>query len=342
MSLEFDQPTTDKYSELLQDLHNSMNVIATYDLSANKALKNLLKLGRNLDIHPKSIIYQEGATAEFLYIVSKGLVKLTTYLPNGKAKIVRICQAGSLFGLESLLGYNYQFYAHSISSAKLVMIPKTHALNLKKNNPKLYSQILENVFCSLQNDEKWNAEFTSGSVKARVARILCYLCYLHQSNKGIQLICGEDMAALASATIESISRVLAEFKRAGLITAYVDDDKLKYNCDLKTLLLFTMDDKQVFKSHESHKEQRRCRRGYINTTADVFINHDYIDTAKVINYSRQGVFLKFSEAVSLTEDENITICLHKAQHNKIGKEIRGKVVRRTQQGVAVQISEEIK
>lgn len=301
--------------------------------------KQLIRSGRRMEFNPKEMIYQEGIKAEYVYYINRGLIKQTIFLPNGKPKIVSINQSGSLFGLEALLNRAYNFHCYSMSYCEITAIPKASFSNLKYESPVCYSRILENLFYALQTNEKWNAEFCTGTIKARVARILCFLIVLNDLEESFPLISGEDMSAMASTTIESVSRILAGFKRSGILTPVTVRNELRYTYDIDKLLLYTTDDKKLLENHETKEEQRQFRRSYISSKADIYIDDEYVDTGVIRDYSQQGVFLDFNHLLEIPNCKQLTIRIRKATHRRLGKVLTGKIIRKTTTGLGVKISE---
>jgi CRP/FNR family transcriptional regulator len=92
-------------------------------------------------------------------------------------------------------------------------------MRIKSDNPNLYCRLLECWFDYLQEADLWIAEFSTGSVKARVARLVNFLSEIEDtvSSGEVKLLTCEEMAEILGATPESVSRVLAEFKRSNIL-----------------------------------------------------------------------------------------------------------------------------
>lgn len=335
--------TIDSSPQQINDSTTPRQLFATQTVKSDdkkdQPLHKLLSVGSHILINSKTLVYKQAEPAQNLYVISKGLVKISTYLPNGKEKIVRICRSGSLFGLEATLHHEYEYYAYTISPTTLVAIPKHQIESLRNITPIHYCEILEKGLLSVLQDEKRNAEYTTGTVKARVARVLCYLATLQDEDEGITLICGEDMASLISATIESVSRVLAEFKRAGILTADYHNEQVRYQCDINTMQLLATDDKKARESLKSHKEQRKSRRGQANSPVDIVVANKRVCSGTLKNYSREGVFLALDQTIPVKNKIDLMIHLPDTHTNLLGKEIQGRIVRRTKQGIGVKIDQ---
>ena len=92
---------------------------------------------------PESVLYQEGDQDESVYTLRTGLVKLVRFLPDGSFRIVRLLKKGDAFGLERLIGENYEHTALSITSVSLCRIPVRVLSSLNGKNPRLHRRLLE-------------------------------------------------------------------------------------------------------------------------------------------------------------------------------------------------------
>jgi CRP/FNR family transcriptional regulator, anaerobic regulatory protein len=163
----------------------------------------------------KNIIYNEGAIADTVTIIRSGMVKLVSHLPNGRARIVRVHSIGSWLGLCGLLGKPYEHTAIAVDDVEAYYVPVDRLLRVKSENPSLYHQLLEHWYDYLQAADLWIAGFSTGIIKARVARLVNFLSDIEGNEEPTQvkLLTCEEMAEILGATPESVSRVLAEFKR---------------------------------------------------------------------------------------------------------------------------------
>ena len=167
----------------------------------------------------KEIVYNEGADADTIFVVRGGMVKLISHLSNGRARIVRVHSRGSWLGLGGLLGRPYEHTAVAVEDTDVYRIPVSDLLRIKSDEPLLYCRLIERWFDYLQAADLWIAEFSTGSIKARVARLVNYLSEIEEKTSPGEvrlLTCGE-MAEILGATPESVSRVLADFKRQNIL-----------------------------------------------------------------------------------------------------------------------------
>jgi CRP/FNR family transcriptional regulator, anaerobic regulatory protein len=175
------------------------------------------QLFRTKPVHyaAKDIIYNEGTVVDAVFVINKGMVKLVSHLPNGRARIVRVHSTGSWLGLCGVLGQPFQHTAVAVDDVEAYCIPIGKLIHIKAHHPHIFNQLLEHWFDYLQEADMWIAEFSTGVVKARVARLVNYLSDIEgkDTSNEVKLLTCEEMADILGATPESVSRVLAEFKR---------------------------------------------------------------------------------------------------------------------------------
>lgn len=160
-------------------------------------------------------LYREWQEAGVVYRIKSGLVKLIRYLPNGRARIVRLHGKGSLVGLSGLLEPRYEHTAVAVGRVEADAVPVNSLVRLRSDNPALYCRLLEEWYTQLQTADTWITQFSTGSIRARVARLVNYLSEIEQKapSTEVELLTCEEMAAVLGVTPESVSRILAEFKR---------------------------------------------------------------------------------------------------------------------------------
>ena len=182
---------------------------------------NLRKIFSRRPVHysAKETVYIEGSDADTVIVIRSGMIKLISHLSNGRARIVRVHSGGAWLGLGGLLGQPYEHTAIAVEDADVYHVPVNELLRIKSENPHLYCRLIERWFDYLQEADLWIAEFSTGSIKARVARLVNFLSEMeNMSSQGeVKLLTCEEMAEILGATPESVSRVLAEFKRSNVL-----------------------------------------------------------------------------------------------------------------------------
>ena len=191
-------------------------------ISDDFAVKELLQyftLAKKMFFSPQQIIFNENTDADAIYVVVEGMVKLLVYLPNGKARIVRLHGPGSVLGLTGLFGNIHKHRAVAVHDAALLKIATHSFRQLKQQNPESFLGIIGKMVENLNIADAWITQFSTGSIKARVARLITFLSYLETETSPdfVELLTCEEMASVLGVTMESVSRTLADFKRQQIL-----------------------------------------------------------------------------------------------------------------------------
>jgi CRP/FNR family transcriptional regulator, anaerobic regulatory protein len=184
--------------------------LSTHELDA------ILQPIDNLHAPQHAVLYEEGAAAPSLYTVRSGFIKLKVDLPNGGQRIVRLLRPGDVAGMEALVDERYHHTAIALQDADVCRIPREVVTRLDQTNPAVHQSLLQRWQRSVDQADHVITALSTGSAEARMARLLIMLgC----DEAGSELVIPgrEDMGALLGITTETASRVIAEFKRRGLI-----------------------------------------------------------------------------------------------------------------------------
>lgn len=190
----------------------------------------------------RDVLFAEGEVATQAYLVRRGLIKLVARLGNGRSRIVRLHAAGSLLGMSGLVGRRYEHSAVAVDDLEVDCIPIHRLAALRRANPRLYASVAQYWYNDLRDADTWIMQFSTGAIRARVARLVRHLAALKRSPLPVAerpscvgLLTCEEMAAVLGVTPESVSRVLAEFKRSGMLQEIAGGPHDWYRCDVTAL-----------------------------------------------------------------------------------------------------------
>jgi CRP/FNR family transcriptional regulator len=186
---------------------------------AAKELMQYFKTTKKLLFLPQQIIFNERTEADTIYIIVEGMVKLLSYLPNGKARIIRLHGPGSVLGLTDIFENVHTHKAVAVHDVVVLKIATGSLRQLKQQFPEKFLGIIEKMHENLNIADTWITQFSTGSIKARVARLITFLSYIETETTPdiVELLTCEEMASILGVTTESVSRVLAEFKRQQIL-----------------------------------------------------------------------------------------------------------------------------
>lgn len=200
-------------------------------------LQTLNDVGRSRRYLAKEIIYRESERVERIYVIRSGLVKLLSYLPNGRARIVRLHACNHWIGLEGLLGQPYEHTAIAVGDVEVQHV-RIHSLQrLNRDNPGVLGHLLRQWHGALVHADRWISDFSTGGIKPRVARMIEFIAEIEygQPLDRVELLTVCEMAEILGVTQESVSRILATFKRREILQKLSDPSREIYRIDVAGL-----------------------------------------------------------------------------------------------------------
>ncbi len=188
---------------------------------------------------PCSVIYEAGTRKDFVYSIRRGMVKLVHIAQDGSYRIVRLLGQGAAIGLEVLDGADgYHHAAIAVNQVDLCKIPVSTIRRLESKHPKLYGSVGGQLQEQLDLADQWIVALGAGTAKQRVAKLLLVLDqFFADKNDAFIMLSGEDMAAIIGIAVETVSRMIAEFKRQKIL--HITSDK-RYTCNVSALQALTL------------------------------------------------------------------------------------------------------
>ncbi len=180
-----------------------------------EALDDLMPVDKMI-LGAKAVLYREGEPARHVYSIRTGLVKLIQMAPNGTQRIVRFLKTGDVAGLESLSHGHYRHTAEAILPTDVCRIPAENLAEINKRHSELYEELLQRWMQTLDRADEVITQLSTGTAQGRVARFLLHTLSEPEGNTCVALT-RDDLGALLSLTVETVSRTVAEFKRRGLL-----------------------------------------------------------------------------------------------------------------------------
>ena len=183
---------------------------------------------------PGSVIYEVDSSKKFIYSIRRGMVKLVHVAEDGLSRIVRLLGPGAAIGLELLEDAKcYHHTAIAVTRVDLCKIPVATTVQLTTEHPTLCSQVGQQLQNQLDIADQWIVALSTGAARQRVAQLILVLeKFFSESNGSFVLLNREDMAAITGIAVETVSRMIAEFKRQKLLFRFQDNF---YKCDVAAL-----------------------------------------------------------------------------------------------------------
>lgn len=183
-------------------------------ISANKVSHYYLKGER---------IFQEGNPALGLHCVRQGKIKITKTSGDGKEQIIRLSKAGDMLGFRSVLSDSkYSTSAVALDDCAVCFIPRADFFRVWQSNMQFSVSLMQMMARALGEAEVQMLNLAYKPVRERLAGALLLLYYTFRKEGETELfsiaISREDLAAMVGTAKETATRLISEFKEAGILT----------------------------------------------------------------------------------------------------------------------------
>jgi CRP-like cAMP-binding protein len=184
-----------------------------------EARARLVSASSVIELRTRQLLWREGARATKVGLVLHG--RLSVERVRSRVVMLDIVGAGDLVGeVAFVLGDRYQFDVRCLRKARVAVFPSAVVAELlQAHGASLSASLAQQVLRLTRRLEA----VSGGAVEQRLARVIVGL----SERFGVDFPGGtlvpvrlrrEDLAALAATTLESTSRQIGAWKRAGLVT----------------------------------------------------------------------------------------------------------------------------
>jgi CRP/FNR family transcriptional regulator len=163
-------------------------------------------------------IYTAGVNAQHIYLLREGHVKLFKTTPAGKDQIIRVVKAGEIFGFDGLVDIRYNHSALPLKHASVCRIAVEKLAALGERRPEVERLIMVRCIKELQHADERLLELGAKRSGERLASFLLGWCRANDAPMWTPLVLSRlEIAQLLGLTIETVSRLFAQWKRDGLV-----------------------------------------------------------------------------------------------------------------------------
>lgn len=209
-----------KAAILRDNRHEEDSLESEEELRTLNDLKNFFDdNGEAMDFANGEVIYSEGQNSNYIYLISKGLVKCHKLDEQGKHLTTALYKEDDLFGYTSFTQNTpYQETATSIQDTTLIGISKNELKEVLNSNHKVTLELIQLLTDDLSMVKDQLLQMAYSSVKKRTATtILKFAEKLNRKPNDAIRISRNDLASVAGIALESLIRTLSSFKDMGLI-----------------------------------------------------------------------------------------------------------------------------
>jgi len=175
--------------------------------------------GKPFSFKKGEVIYTEGQNSNYIFLVTKGVVKCYKFDEQGKELITALHKEDDLFGYTSFIqNIPYQESAGVIKDAALAGISKEQLADVLNSNHKITLELIQLLTDDLKGVKNQLLEMAYSSVSKKTAStILKFAKKLNcKPNQPIK-ISRSDLSSVAGIATETLIRTMSSFKKQGFI-----------------------------------------------------------------------------------------------------------------------------
>jgi CRP/FNR family cyclic AMP-dependent transcriptional regulator len=190
---------------------------------SQEELEELLALSKKRRYPRGSFVMFKDDIGQVIYLILKGKVKVILIDESGREIILSTLQSGDYFGEMSAIDQmpRSATVVTVQDSEFLVILQKSITEQIEKN-PRIAIKLLSEMSRRLREADEQINSLALLDVKGRVARLLLKLSNetIKRKGEGYKVITRpplQDLAAMAGTSRETVSRILSDFSKSGLI-----------------------------------------------------------------------------------------------------------------------------
>jgi CRP-like cAMP-binding protein len=208
---------------------NKLNFLRGLPLFSNLEDKELREISRftyEKRVKKGNVLFYQGEQGSTLYLIIKGKVKVVLIGESGKELVLAILKKGDFLGEMSIIEDEVRSAtAIALEPTVFLTIDKENFLSFLTKNPKAMLGVLKELSKRLRNADEKIGELAFQNVYERVISYLNALAKTRgvKEKEGMfisELPTKREIADFIGSTRESVSRVLNDLHRKGLISLY--------------------------------------------------------------------------------------------------------------------------
>lgn len=196
---------------------------------------------RRTTIYPKgAMLFVEGQPCRGLFVLCSGKAKMAASSQSGRSVIVRVAGAGEVLGLgASLANRPYELSAETLEPAEVNFLPREEFLHFLQEYGEVSVRVAQHLGMELLRAYNQLSRIALGpTARAKLASVLLDWAQSETARDEGKLefhlrLSHEEIGALIGSSRETVTRLLSDFRRRGLVktkgavVSLPDPEKLK-------------------------------------------------------------------------------------------------------------------
>lgn len=183
----------------------------------------LAREARARELSRGDLLFGQGDKAQSVYAVLSGRLRLMQHTLDGQDVALSVFAPGDMIGLVAVVGdEEYPGSCEASDDATLLAIPSTTFTDLISQHGPLAMRIVRLLVRRLHEAHDHVRELSAERVERRVARTVLRLANKVgvKTETGIRIdmpLSRQDLAELSGTTLHTVSRILSDWQRSGLV-----------------------------------------------------------------------------------------------------------------------------
>ncbi|MEK6582842.1 MAG: Crp/Fnr family transcriptional regulator [Nitrospirota bacterium] len=189
----------------------------------------------------KESIFSEGDPSDWLYIVTKGKVKITKLSQSGRELILEIISPMDFFGGVAVMrGFPYPANAIAMEDSEALKISRSNLMRILDRFPNLMYCMAMNIGDRIKGSHETLKNIAVEKVESRIASLLIKLSEKTSTKTDNTIVIDmkltkQDIAEMVGTTVETSIRTMSKFKKLGIVAEKAGKIIIKDANKLKTL-----------------------------------------------------------------------------------------------------------
>ena len=175
--------------------------------------------GKIFNYSKNDIIYKEGHNSNYIYLVTKGIVRCYKFDEKGKELTTALYKEDDLFGYTSFTdNIPYRETAIALKDVEMVGVSKAQLKEVLDKNHKLTLEVIQLLTDDITGVKDQLLQMAYSSVQRKTAlTILRFAEKINSKPEDPIKISRNDLASVAGIATETLIRTMSHFKKQGLI-----------------------------------------------------------------------------------------------------------------------------
>lgn len=204
---------------------NQLQQIPFFKDLPEKALSALISEAHQQTLEEGAFAFFQDDSAERIYVLMEGRLKLTQFAPDGQQVIMRVATPWMLIAAISMVsGAVYPVTAQAAENCRLMYWSQAEMLALIERFPRMALNAMRVLAGHVREFQDRYRELATERVERRLARTIIRLASQvgRKTDEGVLLdlpLTRQDLAEMTGTTLYTVSRILSSWESQGLVLA---------------------------------------------------------------------------------------------------------------------------